>query len=44
MTECQYLFDDYMNEKAWYSEGHKALSYLVAEMAKAFGQHLYIRV
>lgn len=44
MTEYQYLFDDHMNEKTWYSEVHKALSYLIAEMATAFGQHLYIRV
>lgn len=45
MTEYQYLFDDHMNEKTWYSEVvHKALSYLIAEMATAFGQHLYISV
>lgn len=42
-TGCQYLFEEYMSEGAWYSQGHKALSHLLAEVVTAVGQHPYLK-
>lgn len=44
MAGCQYLFDEYMNERAPYSRIHKVPSHLVREVAAAFGQHPHISV
>lgn len=44
MAGCQYLFDEYMNEGAWYSQVRKALSQLSEEVATAFGEHLHVSV
>lgn len=43
MTRCQYLFEESTNEGAWHSEGHRALSHPLAEVAAALGQHPSIK-